>query len=208
MQSSTETTPKPHDHAPLHTGSASIHADPTIESPVEQFVDEELIHAQHHHIRALPWSARGPQELGPLPLVIGVTGHRDLRAEDIPKLTELVLAEYAELRKNYPATPITLLSALADGADRLAARLALDSGMRLAVVLPMPTDLYETDFDAASNAEYHSLIAKAEYLTELPVMPGHHEEIREHGIPREQQYARSARILRCMAPSSSRCGTG
>ncbi len=190
MQSSTETTPKPHDHAPLHTGSASIHADPTIESPVEQFVDEELIHAQHHHIRALPWSARGPQELGPLPLVIGVTGHRDLRAEDIPKLTELVLAEYAELRKNYPATPITLLSALADGADRLLAHLALDSGMRLAVVLPMPTDLYETDFDAASMDEYHSLIAKAEYLTELPVMPSlTHEDIKEHGIFREQQYA-------------------
>jgi hypothetical protein len=183
MQSSPETTPKPSDPAPLHAGT-------TFESPVEQFIDEELIHAQHHHTHALPWTARGPQEHGPLPLVIGVTGHRDLRTEDIPKLTELVLAEYAELRKNYPSTPITLLSALADGADRLLAHLALDSGMRLAVVLPMPTDLYEKDFDSPSMEEYQSLIAKAEYLTELPIMPSlTSEDIKEHGIFREQQYA-------------------
>jgi hypothetical protein len=190
MQSSTETTPKSRDLTPLHAGSASLHADPTIESPVEQFIDEELIHAHHHHLHTLPWTARGPQEHGPLPLVIGVTGHRDLRSEDISKLTELVLAEYAELRKHYPSTPITLLSALADGADRLLARLALDVGIRIAVVLPMPSDLYETDFDAASIEEFHALILKAEYFSELPIMPGlTREDIREHGIHREQQYA-------------------
>ncbi len=167
-----------------------VHADASIESPVEQFIDEELIHAHHHSHHALPWTARPAKESGPLPLVIGVSGHRDLRDEDIPKLTEVVLAEYATLRKNYPSTPITLLSALANGADRLLAHLALSSGMRLAVVLPMPIDLYETDFDAASLIEFHELISKAEYFSDLPIMPGLTRElISVHGIGREMQYA-------------------
>jgi hypothetical protein len=167
-----------------------------IESPVEQFIDEELIHAHHHHIHSLPWTARGAQEVGPLPLILGVTGHRDLRDEDIPRLTELVVAEYSELRTQYPSTPITLLSALADGADRLLAHLALGCGMRLAVVLPMPVDLYEMDFHAASLDEFRMLLTKAEYITEIPIAPGlTREDIQKHGINREQQYARVGAYL-------------
>ncbi len=168
-----------------------------IESPVEQFIDDELIHAHHHHVaHLLPWTARPAPEVGPLPLILGVTGHRDLREEDIPRLTELVLAEYSELRTHYPSTPITLLSALADGADRLLAHLALGCGMRLAVVLPMPVDLYEMDFDAASVEEFHALLTKAEYLTELPILSGRtREDISKHGIDREQQYAQVGAYL-------------
>jgi hypothetical protein len=172
------------------------HESHAMETPVEQFIDDELIHAHRHSGHSLPWSSRGPAEMGPLPLIVGVTGHRDLRTEDMPRLVELADAEFSLLRTLYPSTPLTLLSALADGADRLVARLAIESGMRLAVVLPMPVELYETDFDDESKEEFHTLLAKADYWTELPIVRGlTREDIREHGFNREQQYAQAGAYL-------------
>ena len=64
-----------------------------------------------------------------LPLVIGVTGHRDLRDQDVAKIEQQVAAVIAELRRDYLGsegeTPIIVLSALAEGADRLVARVAI-----------------------------------------------------------------------------------
>ena len=64
-----------------------------------------------------------------LPLVIGVTGHRDLRDQDVPRLEQEVAAIISGLRRDYlgddQETPIIVLSALAEGADRLVARVAL-----------------------------------------------------------------------------------
>src|SRR5438094_7688168 len=81
-----------------------------------------------------------------LPLVLGITGHRDLRDEDIPGLEAAVKAIFADLQARCPNTPLMLLSPLAEGADRLAARVALDMGVRLVVPLPMPRQLYLDDF--------------------------------------------------------------
>src|SRR5271170_1986978 len=96
------------------------------------------------------------------PLVIGVTGHRDLRAEDLVELKKKIRRILRTLKKRYPATPIILLSPLADGADRLAADVALEVGARLVVPLPMPQHLYELDFQSpGSLAEFHRLLARA-----------------------------------------------
>ena len=82
------------------------------------------------------------------PLVIGVTGHRDLRDQDCEILSQRVRSLLLELKAKYPFTPIILLSALADGADRLVARVALEPGIeaRLIAPLPMPRRCYEQDF--------------------------------------------------------------
>src|SRR5437773_400418 len=61
-----------------------------------------------------------------LPLVIGITGHRDLRGEDRAALEQQVRGIFMDLRNRYPATPLYLLSPLAEGADRLVARVALN----------------------------------------------------------------------------------
>jgi hypothetical protein len=61
-------------------------------------------------------------------LVIGATGHRDLRDEDVPGLEDAVAAIFDRIRERYPHTPLVLLSALAEGADRLAARVAVSKG--------------------------------------------------------------------------------
>ena len=104
-----------------------------------------------------------------LPLVIGVTGHRDLRDQDVPELERQVAAVIAGLRRDYlddePTTPIIVLSALAEGADRLVARVALANGARLIAPLPMPPDEYRRDFEPGlkpgNMAEFDQLLAQA-----------------------------------------------
>ena len=124
-----------------------------------------------------------------IPLVIGVTGHRDLRDEDIPPLEEKVGEILAELKETYAKTPVVLLSSLAEGADRLAARVALKNGIQLTVPLPMPVDDYCRDFPTeASRREFQDLLEQAAATFVLP-----------HGsaIPpeREEQYARAGQYV-------------
>jgi hypothetical protein len=130
-----------------------------------------------------------------LPLVIGVTGHRDLRAADLPRLEQEVAAVIAGLRRDYlrddPQTPIIVLSALAEGADRLVARVALAQGARLIAPLPLPLAEYRRDFEpglAPGNvAEFDALLAQA---IAAPVMPLLHtpEAVRADPQARAAQY--------------------
>jgi len=87
-----------------------------------------------------------PVEDGRLPIVIGVTGHRHLRPEDLPKHREQVRDLFTQLRRRYPSTPLRILSALAEGADRLVAEVALEEGHELLVPLPLEPADYEHDF--------------------------------------------------------------
>jgi hypothetical protein len=87
-----------------------------------------------------------PDTSGPLPIVIGVTGHRDLRSEDVPALEGIVRRILLEVRTSHPHSPLILLSPLAEGSDRLVAKVALEAGLRLVVPLPLAHDLYEQDF--------------------------------------------------------------
>jgi len=123
-------------------------------------------------------------------LVIGITGHRDLRPEDVTALEARVSDFFAELRARYPHTPLILLSPLAEGGDRLAARVALRIGARLLVPLPMPRALYEEDFETPeSRAEFAGLLEQADQWFELPVHRGVDEEqLREHTEKRDPQY--------------------
>jgi hypothetical protein len=132
-----------------------------------------------------------PTTPGPLPLVLGVTGHRDLRAGDTPALEKLVRDVFLELRRRHPATPLLLLSSLAEGADRLVARVALAFGARLIVPLPLPRTLYERDFTTAqSRDEFAALLARAEQVLELPLLTGNTvAAVEEAGDARDQQYA-------------------
>lgn len=124
----------------------------------------------------------------PAPLVIGITGHRDLRPEDREKLENKVREVLSGLRAKYPATPIVLLSPLAEGADRLAARVALEIGARLVVPLPMSRHLYEQDFTApGSLAEFRQLLERAEHCFEVEML-AEEKEVAAAGGARDRQY--------------------
>lgn len=125
------------------------------------------------------------------PIVFGITGHRDLRKEDIPKLKKKVKNIFERVINKYPNTPIILLSPLAEGADRLAAKVALEfGGIELIVPLPMPKEEYMKDFKTQeSKDEFEKLLKKADRFFELPLVRGNTlENIKEYGLNRARQY--------------------
>jgi hypothetical protein len=100
-------------------------------------------------------------EYGPVPLLLGVVGHRRL-PEPAGELRRAVRELLDGFRSRYASTPIVLLSALAEGADRLVAREALDAGFSLVVPLPMEADEYEKDFTSPESvAEFRALCGRS-----------------------------------------------
>ncbi|MBV8344715.1 MAG: hypothetical protein JO190_06950 [Candidatus Eremiobacteraeota bacterium] len=114
-------------------------------------------------------------EYGPVPLLLGVVGHRRLPepADDLRRVVRGLLDGF---RSRYPSTPIAVLSSLAEGADRLVASEALDAGFSLVVPLPMRREEYERDFvTPESLAEFRSLLDRA---VAAFVVPAEAHEIR------------------------------
>ncbi len=125
-----------------------------------------------------------------VPFIVAVTGHRDLVADEIPILRSRIRDCLFSLRYEYPSRIIVVMSSLADGADRLVAEEALQLGMPLSVVLPMPRVLYEEDFTPDSLEQFAELCGKAAEIFELPLLPGATQRsIAESGPNRTRQYA-------------------
>jgi len=111
------------------------------------------------------------------PIVIGVTGHRELRERDIPRLRELVRAELTKLKTEYPYSPFVMLSSLAAGADLLCAEVAIELGITLKCPLPMELDQYRLDFDAEALANFDAMLAQAEEVFVAPATEPPPEEM-------------------------------
>lgn len=102
---------------------------------------------------------------GRIPLVLGVTGHRDMLGKEVLQAT--LEKDVALLRTQYPHTPLVALSALAEGADRLFAEVCLVAGIPLHVVLPFSGSEYEKDFPD-SVEPFRALCARAASITVAP----------------------------------------
>ena len=132
-----------------------------------------------------------------LPLVVGVTGHRDLREQDVPQLEREVAAIIARLRHDYlrddAETPIIILSSLAEGADRLVARVGLAHGAHLVAPLPLPVEEYRRDFEPGLKpgnvTEFDALLAQAIAAPVMPFTPGNSlDAVRADSGKRAEQY--------------------
>jgi hypothetical protein len=130
-----------------------------------------------------------------IPLVVGVTGHRDLRPEDIAALEGEFETILKRLQNDYQGNggggaPLVLVSALAEGADRLAARVALSVGATLVAALPMPGEEYRRDFETvAAQTEFDQLMDKAFTTRVMGFVPGNTpESVRDDPVCRAKQY--------------------
>jgi len=65
-----------------------------------------------------------------------------------------------QLKEHLPATELRLIVGMAEGADLLVAETALELGVRVEAVLPMPLDQYATDFDAGNLARLKDLLRR------------------------------------------------
>lgn len=103
---------------------------------------------------------------------MGVTGHRPNRLADAdPEVlrdsVRRVLGFLHGLRSDQ--VPPTLLTGLAEGADRIAAQEALELGFRVDAVLPFARGDYQNDFAGpASLQEFGWLLARSGEVHELP----------------------------------------
>jgi len=130
-----------------------------------------------------------------VPLVVGVTGHRDLHPDEVGDIRGLIVAFFGKLRESFPGTPLRLMTALAEGADRLAAHAAIDSGVEVQIVLPMPGASYREDFASmASKAEFDELVSGRDVI-ELPVPASEQEALAAPGPRRDLLYANAGMFI-------------
>jgi hypothetical protein len=136
--------------------------------------------------------------LGSAPvLVIGVTGHRDLRAEDAGTLAERVRDKLKTLQTEFSEARIVLMSALAEGSDQLVANVAVELGMEIVVPLPFAKEACRSSFTTQSDRErFDRLLAKA---TACFVVPKVEERLSESESPltadADLAYAALGRII-------------
>jgi hypothetical protein len=98
----------------------------------------------------------------PVPLTLGVTGHRDLVEAEIPAIRARLAELFELLNERYPDLPLRLVTPLAEGGDRVAAEVAREYGIELLVPLPMPADDYEKDFfEDDSRRQFRALLEDA-----------------------------------------------
>ena len=119
-------------------------------------------------------------------------------------------------------SPFVVLSSLAEGADRLVARVAMEElSAELIAVLPMPQNEYERDFlIEESKAEFRSFLSRACFVKEASIPEGDACDASRalEGEQRNRQYARAGAIVADHAqvlfaiwdgkPARGRGGTG
>ncbi len=103
-----------------------------------------------------------------IPIVVGVTGHRALRPQDVPALRGAVRAQLLELRGRCPHSDLVLLCSLAAGGDLLCADVAEELGLPLLAALPMPREEFEKDFAPEELARFFHHCARAERVFVAP----------------------------------------
>ena len=103
-----------------------------------------------------------------IPIVIGVTGHRNIRKQDEDAIRAAVEGELQKLQALCPHSPFVLLCSLAEGGDLLCADAAEKLGIPLIAVLPRERADYERDFSEAGKACFSHHCARADQLFVAP----------------------------------------
>ena len=135
---------------------------------------------------------------GCLPIVVGVTGHRDLRVGDVPALESAVADAFGTLLAAYRHTPLLLVSALAAGADQLAARVARANGIPIVAPMPLERAEYERDFNVEERDEFSALLRTARCAFFVGYAPGNDaRSVANDERARAIQYARLGAYVAC-----------
>jgi hypothetical protein len=92
------------------------------------------------------------------PLIVGVSGHRDLHPSCIDRAQTEVSAFLAQLTALVPNTPVRVMVGMAAGADLLVANAALENHLSVDAVLPMPLEEFSKDFSPEALLELHRLL--------------------------------------------------
>lgn len=120
---------------------------------------------------------------GLLTFAIGITGHRDLAPDALAAVKDHVTDQISSVGQRFKHVQVELISGLAEGADSIVAQAALDMGIKVRAILPMPLKTYEEDFSADGLRELRQLISEPNLtIEELPLQS-------EKPVDRDRQYA-------------------
>ena len=119
-----------------------------------------------------------------IPIIVGITGHRNIREQDRAALSAAVKAELEKLRALCPSSPVVMLCSLAEGADLLCADAAEELGIPLIAVLPTAAEEYEKDFSHAGTEHFRRHCARAEQVFVSPFT----EAVPEGGPDRDYRF--------------------
>jgi hypothetical protein len=104
-----------------------------------------------------------------IPVVVGVSGHRDLVDADLPAIRCQVVEALARIERMTPNSTHLLISALAEGADQLVAEVAFERGWEVVALLPMVLDDFIEDFETESAQQrFRSLLDGCFAIRMLP----------------------------------------
>jgi tetratricopeptide (TPR) repeat protein len=128
-------------------------------------------------------------------LVIGVTGHRCLpHYDELHSIVKGALERVVRAKLVRQRSPAVILSALAEGADRMVAEIVLSPAFdgRLHVVLPLEVADYSTDFTSKGSCqEFQSLLIRAESI-QFPDSQPNQKGLRQRPVGRSQSAETSA----------------
>jgi len=100
-----------------------------------------------------------------IPCLIGVVGHRDLVPGEVPAIRAAVETLLRTLRDAQPHVRVQLVSPLAEGADLVAAEVAIDLGIGVIALLPFPAAQCRADIgDDGARVTFDRVLARAERL--------------------------------------------
>lgn len=107
-----------------------------------------------------------------LPLTIGAVGHRGIASWDVERVRSQMREIITSYRRKFPITPIILFTALAEGADQIAAEIGLETdGVFVVAILPMPPHEYEKDFDTPEKiSKFRSLLNSSYRVVEAQAL--------------------------------------
>lgn len=129
--------------------------------------------------------------------IIGITGHRDIAADDIDLTREKLRTTLQNVANMMEHIPIRVATGLAEGADTLAAEVALELGLGVVAVLPMPRKHYIDDFEGEARRRYETLLADDRIrVLEIPLAEGCAREDMSEQSARDEQYRLLADYLR------------
>lgn len=101
------------------------------------------------------------------PVIVGVIGHRDPLPENKEKLFQTFTDILNAIQSINPNSQIVVVSPLADGADRIASKVAISSEKyRLIACLPFSREEYVEDFSDNSKIEFQEYLYSANEIWE------------------------------------------
>ncbi len=157
---------------PIAASLASEKAAPVAFNGFAPTIEKENARVKHPAEEGLS-AARPPQRSAPLfsagvlPLVLGVTGHRNVDPSEEPGLRAAFADLLQDLRRAYPDTPLVVLCGMAPGADTFTAEEALAHDIPIVACLPSPIDRYELEFPIGERAALNERLRRCARVVTL-----------------------------------------